>query len=301
MLSPVAIDLSIRELPGFYSFISAWVYVTYGRVIVIDPGPTATIPRLLSELQRLGIDHIDYLLLTHIHIDHAGGTGDLVASFPVKNIICHPKAIRHLVDPTELNLGSARVLGHLMAHYQPIKPVPEKLFLNLASTDTLDLKFEILPSPGHAPHHISFLLNGFLFVGEALGVTYPGGENNPVQPLYLRPATPPRFLYEPYLESISRLARAEAHTLCFGHFGALPATTDIFNQARDQIDHWIAVLSSLGEDTDTLSIVEKLASFDQLFGSFRTLPEEVQQRELIFIKNTIDGIKGYMRNEAPAS
>src|SRR5690242_9017571 len=118
------IDLDQPALEGFRKFISSWLYLGQGFTLLVDPGPLSTIPRLSAELRRLGVERLDYALLTHIHIDHAGGTGALLREFPGATVICHPEGIRHLVAPEKLWQGSRKVLGPLADAYGEIVPVP---------------------------------------------------------------------------------------------------------------------------------------------------------------------------------
>ena len=112
-----------QDLPGFDTFISAWL-VTGERTYLVDPGPAVTIQKLVAALRALHIHHLDAILLTHIHIDHSGGIGDLVTHFPDTPVVCHPKAVEHLVDPARLWAGSVKTLGAIARAYGPISPVP---------------------------------------------------------------------------------------------------------------------------------------------------------------------------------
>ena len=106
------VDLDLPP-PGFYRFISSWIVKEGDRAIIIDPGPTATIATLLNALREIGIKGIDYIFVTHIHLDHAGGCGDLINNYPDPLIVCHPQAVDHLSNPERLWQGSVNVLGDL--------------------------------------------------------------------------------------------------------------------------------------------------------------------------------------------
>ena len=117
------IDLD-QKLPGFRKFISSWLYTKDHKNIIIDPGPTSTIPVLEKALADLNIHKVDYILLTHIHIDHAGGTGLLLSKFPDSKVLCHPMGIPHMINPEKLWQGSlalyvARMLPSLF-HQSPV-------------------------------------------------------------------------------------------------------------------------------------------------------------------------------------
>ena len=95
------VDLDL-PLPGFSSFFSSWIIKKGDRGIIIDPGPSTTINILHNALREIGIKGIDYIFLTHIHLDHAGGCGDLIKGYPDSVIFCHPQAVTHLVNPVNL-------------------------------------------------------------------------------------------------------------------------------------------------------------------------------------------------------
>jgi len=118
------IDLDQPSLEGFRRFISSWLYRGPAFTLLVDPGPLSTIPHLVGELRRLGVGRLDAILLTHIHIDHAGGAGALLREFPEARVICHPEGIRHLIAPEKLWEGSRKVLGKLAEAYGEIVPVP---------------------------------------------------------------------------------------------------------------------------------------------------------------------------------
>ena len=95
------IDLP-QKLEGFHNFIGAWVYRDEDVCFLVDPGPAASINALEEALRALEVTHLDFILLTHIHIDHAGGTGKILARFPGARVICHPAGIKHMVNPAKL-------------------------------------------------------------------------------------------------------------------------------------------------------------------------------------------------------
>lgn len=101
------IDLDL-PLPGFRRFISSWVLTAGDRAMVIDPGPSATIAALCEALRELGVQGIDDILLTHIHLDHAGRCGDLMRQYPEPTLVCHPQAVNHLASSARLWQGSLK-------------------------------------------------------------------------------------------------------------------------------------------------------------------------------------------------
>jgi glyoxylase-like metal-dependent hydrolase (beta-lactamase superfamily II) len=288
---PVPID-------GFEGFISAWVH-TADPVCVIDSGPAVSSRALLAALDELGVKRLDYILLTHIHIDHAGGVRTLSDAFPEAPVVCHPKGIDHVVDPGRLWQGSLKTLGQIARAYGPIEPVqPERLCA--ADRLTSDL-ITAVPTPGHAAHHYSYLISGLLFAGEAAGNCLPLDDGE----CYLRPATPPRFFLETHLKSIERLIALAPERICYGHVGMQSGAQRLLAAHRDQLLRWEALIRPFftprpGDEGAAMAACrEHLLGNDPWLAGFASLPTAVQKRERRFIMNSIKGYWEYLaRNSA---
>ena len=170
-------DLYLISLPvaitGFDGFIGAWVH-TGDPMVIVDVGPSATAPDLLSALAELDAGAPDLILLTHIHIDHSGGIGDLAVAFPQATVVCHPRAVAHLIDPQRLWQGSLATLGDIARSYGPIQPLAAGQVLSPEQLGTPDI--QCIDTPGHAAHHLSFMVDDLLFAGEVGGVHLPMDE-----------------------------------------------------------------------------------------------------------------------------
>jgi glyoxylase-like metal-dependent hydrolase (beta-lactamase superfamily II) len=276
-LVPKVVDLKL-PLVGFREFISSWIFEFDNKLFIIDPGPTNSIPLLIKELSNRVPD---YILLTHIHVDHAGGTGTLCNKFPDAKIVSFEKAHKHLIDPTQLIIGSREVAGDkLMDVYGDILPVnKDKL---LTPDDSPIENIITINTPGHASHHISYIINDYVFCGEALGIRFPLEDE-----IYLRPATPPPFRVDIYQESILRLSKVKAKHLLFAHFGMIDWSEEIFELAYEQINLWVQIIKN---NQDFESSLLELQEKDKLFSSFKLLDKDIQDREKIFLRNTFDGI-----------
>lgn len=286
----VCIDLDQPTLEGFRKFIGAWLYRRDGCTLLVDPGPLSTIPRLLGELRRYGVERLDYILLTHIHIDHAGGAGALLREFPGARAICHPEGIRHLVAPEKLWQGSRKVLGRLAEAYGEIVPVP---------AERIGFEEEIGASgvrafltPGHAQHHCCYLLDDLLFGGEVAGV-----RSEVKDGIYMRPATPPRFLLEVALDSLDRMIALAPRRMVFAHYGLIEDALEHLQVGRRQLLLWVrgvAATAAVPEHGREEALLAWLMEKDEIFRNFSQLPPDIQARERYFLGNTLRGMSEYV-------
>jgi len=286
------VDLD-QPLAGFRNFLSSWVYVKTGMTIVVDPGPRSSIAALLDALNRLATKRIDYILLTHIHIDHAGGAGILLEYFPDVKVICHPKGIRHMVDPTKLWEGSRTVLGNVAEVYGEIAAIPEQ---NIVYQNPIDIGGETITAyetPGHAPNHLCYQIGNILFLGEVAGISYPLKHG-----LYLRIATPPPFIYQVYRNSLEKVSALDVSQVCFGHYGFRQDVKNVFQTALEQLESWMATVDRhyrTGNSLNEEVIFEDLLKNDRGLSLYGSLPPDIQSREKTFSFNSIRGMWSYLK------
>jgi glyoxylase-like metal-dependent hydrolase (beta-lactamase superfamily II) len=282
-------------LEGFTDFISGWV-VTGRPSFLVDVGPGSTADQLLSGLNMLGVRRLDYILLTHLHLDHAGAAGAISQRFPEARLVCHEKGIPHLIDPTQLWEGTRKVLGALAAGYGPPTPVPAER-LTAAQQLAADGITAVI-TPGHAPHHVSYLTAGGLFAGEACGVHYLLGRGRE----YLRPATPPRLFLDVALASIDALIARSPARMYIGHHGMTPEGTGLLRRHRDQLLFWEKWLSRQARGSLSAEALEgcaeRLLAEDPRLAAFHEFSATAQKRERYFLKNSINGFLGWLSAEA---
>ena len=281
-----------QKIEGFRNFISSWLYRNEGITFLVDPGPTCSIGVLKRALEDIGVTKLDYILLTHIHIDHAGGTGKLLYSFPHAKVLCHPKGIKHLVNPAELWKGSLKVLGKIAKAYGKIIPVPPHSISFQDSIKWGKDRIQVVNTPGHASHHVSYFFKQYLFAGEVAGVHQPLPDK-----MYFRPATPPKFKLETSLSSLKKVIAKKPGAICYGHYGIRKEGVKVLSLARKQLILWTQVVKEeLAEGEKNLEerVIERLMAKDTIFSNFEYLESDIKKRERYFIINSIKGIKGYV-------
>jgi glyoxylase-like metal-dependent hydrolase (beta-lactamase superfamily II) len=283
------------KLINLDNFINTWVYISNKLCFLVDPGPTVFINSLRKSLEYLKIEKndLDYILLTHPHIDHAGGVGKLLNFFPHAKIICHPRGIKHLINPKKLWEGSLKVLGKAAEFYGKIEPVPEDRIFN--QENIANGLISVIETLGHSPHHQCYLFKNILFVGEACGHNHPSEEV-----IYIRPATPPIFDYDVYLSSLQKLINLNltGYKICFPHWGMRDNAVRMIEIAHNQIKTWVRVIQSLYDRRLQSNFMElllaELSKEDPIFSNLKLLDQEVQSREPFTMRQSVAGIIGYI-------
>ncbi len=191
-----------------------------GTMALIDPGPSTCLESLDLGLQQQGLrlSEITHILLTHIHLDHAGATGTIVRRYPHVNVLVHERGAAHMADPGKLMASAARLYGDQMDRlWGEFAAVPARNLTVLTGGERIDAggrSFEVAYTPGHASHHVSYYdrSSGVAFVGDTAGVCIDGG--------YVLPPTPPPDIdIEAWKGSVARIEAWSPPTLFLTHFG----------------------------------------------------------------------------------
>ena len=187
------------------------------RSAVIDPGPAPLVPGVIEALEATGVTHLDYILLTHIHLDHAAGCWKLLEAYPEAIIHCHPRGAAHVIDPTRLLAAAEEIYGDALKEFGEVRGVPAERVVESTDGETLDLggiSLETIWTPGHSSHSQSYFEpgSGVVFVGDAAG-HYPGNRG------ILVPGSPPPHNPAKAADSLLRLMSYEPKTIAYSHFG----------------------------------------------------------------------------------
>ena len=220
--------------------------------VLVDPGPASTIETVLAPL---GGEEPRAILLTHVHLDHAGATGWLVRRYPDVPVFVHERGAPHLADPARLLESARRLYGEDMNRlWGEVLPVPEANLTALVGGERVE-GMEVLATPGHASHHVAYLdeATGDAYVGDVAGVRIPPSER------VWMPTPPPDIDVEAWTQSIELLASREPATLRLTHFGAADEPAAHLGAAREELAtlaerarprHRDSFLAGLGERID---------------------------------------------------
>ncbi|MDQ4134105.1 MAG: MBL fold metallo-hydrolase [Actinomycetota bacterium] len=213
--------------------------------VLVETGSRSSLPTLLGALGDLGVGPGDLagVVVTHIHLDHAGGVGDVARAFPGATVYVHERGARHLADPGRLIASAGRVYGDLLdSLYGRLEPTPGERIKVLAHGERLPVGehrfLTAIDSPGHASHHLGLQdsESGMLFVGDAVGVRLPDLG-------VLRPATPPPdFDLDLAITSLGRFAARRPSALALAHYGVVPGEAEAnLSEAEEVLRRWVGV------------------------------------------------------------
>jgi glyoxylase-like metal-dependent hydrolase (beta-lactamase superfamily II) len=244
--------IQIDTLLGGWERVTAGYLIEGPPPILVETGSQSSVGALLAALSDLGMgpDDLGAVVVTHIHLDHAGGVGDVAAAFPGAEVYVHELGARHLADPSRLVDSAGRVYGDLLdSLYGRLDPTPAHRIHALDDGESIG-SLTAVHSPGHAKHHLALhdSVSGLLFVGDAVGVRLPDVG-------VLRPATPPPdFDLDLALSSLRRFADRSPSALALAHFGVLPdQPATALAEADDALREWADVAErawSAGADID---------------------------------------------------
>jgi hydroxyacylglutathione hydrolase len=228
---------------------AAHVIVHRGRAAIVDTGTSLAAPRLLRALAQLGVapDAVDYLFLTHVHLDHAGGAGQLLQALPRARAVLHPRGAPHLIDPARLVAASIEVYGaeRYAALYGTIVPIPAERVHVTQDGERLELagrSFEFLHTPGHAMHHQAIVDAdaGAIFSGDTFGMSY--REFDVAGRAMIVPTTTPtQFDPDQMVASIRRLASLRPEALYLTHYSRVTDVPRLADSLERQVREYAQV------------------------------------------------------------
>jgi glyoxylase-like metal-dependent hydrolase (beta-lactamase superfamily II) len=259
LTDPVTIDTKMHG----HDSITATYLLRAEKTTLVETGPKSSVEHVIAGLDAAGVDSLDWIVVTHIHLDHAGAAGTLARRFPDANVAVHSVGAPHLADPSKLWSSAARIYGDAMERlWGGIDPVDPDRIKALDDGDKIDLGGRVLTAidtPGHAYHHHALLddATGIVFTGDALGVRLADAG-------VIRPATPPpEFHLEKALASIERIRELHPTELWLTHFGphnrganvaGIDETCDQAGAALRNWDEWVREARRHYDDLDDVAM-----------------------------------------------
>jgi glyoxylase-like metal-dependent hydrolase (beta-lactamase superfamily II) len=282
-----------------YDGITAGYLIRGSRPCLVETGTAPSAPVVRAALDALGVGPADLatIVVTHIHLDHAGGAGDMARQYPGAEIVVHERGARHLADPSRLMASARRVYGDALdSLFGELAPTPADRIRAVDEVGHVDLgdgrRLDSHYSPGHAQHHVGLLdsVSGDLYVGDAAGVYLPETDD-------VRPATPPPdFDLEQALGSLRKFGTLRPTRLLFSHYGPVNAVDETLRRSAEEILVWVDETRrarDAGQDLDhAVAMVAERTR--QRYAAFRDDGHEAAAR-LERLSGTPGNVAGIMR------
>ncbi|WP_309573182.1 MBL fold metallo-hydrolase [Deinococcus sp.] len=269
---PHLIDLNFERTPGV---IASYVFDTGDGLAIVDTGPTSTLGTLEAGLHDLGatLDDVRHLLLTHIHFDHAGAAGTILARVPAARAYVHERGAPHLASPERLYASARQIYGdHMERLWGEMRPIDPSRLTVLSGGETLRVgshDVQVVYTPGHAVHHVTYRDGPELYVGDVAGVRLTAAQTTRA------PTPPPDINLDVWRESVAALRDLDVERLHLAHFGTY---------AGDSA-HWDGLLTTMeldaqrirdgldaGQDVDAITVAFSAALMSELAAEGAELP-----------------------------
>lgn len=239
-------------------FDAAYLLVEKGRAAFIDCGTNHSVPRMLAALDVCGLTaaDVDWLILTHVHLDHAGGAGELIAQLPNARLVVHPRGTRHMIDPSKLWAGASAVYGEAVMErdYGRLRPIPAERVIEAVDGHVVDLAGRLLrciDTPGHAKHHLTIhdARANVCFTGDVFGLSY--REFDTARGAFILPTTSPvQFDPDALHASINRLVALKPAAMYLTHFNRVDEIDRLAGDLHEQIDAMVALAQEAYQQPD---------------------------------------------------
>ena len=272
-------------------FITIYILID-DKITLIETGPACSHDNLIRGINKAGftLSDIDFIIPTHIHLDHFGGGGHIMEVCHNAKAVVHPNAVYHVSNIDKWWSGSLDFLGDVAELYGEPLPIPEKRIISAEDGFKLDLgtsTLNAMHTPGHAPHHITWINKESAFVGDSLGLWYP--EINKAFPV-----TPGYYRHDLALQSIRYMSKLNIDELFYTHFGPRPAA-DAFQQTIHEFETWMSTVEDgINENLSSKEILDTLfLTQDGL--KLTDIKHGIHQRNTHL--GSIEGMMGWIKRE----
>ncbi|RFU37686.1 MBL fold metallo-hydrolase [Actinomadura logoneensis] len=260
-----------------YSGITAGYLILSDRPCLVEPGTAGSAPVVKAALDELGVSASDLatVVVTHIHLDHAGGVGDIAEMYPDAEVVVHEKGARHLASPERLMRSARMVYGDMLdTLFGELKPTEAARIRAVEDTGVIDLgggrRLESHYSPGHAKHHVGLVdsATGDLYVGDAAGIYIPETAD-------VRPATPPPdFDLDTALASLGKFKALGPSRLLFAHYGPVTEVDDTLDRSAEELRVWVDAVRAAQDESPELDHAVAMVR-DRTDARYRITAEDV--------------------------
>ncbi|MFC3551413.1 MBL fold metallo-hydrolase [Lysobacter cavernae] len=275
-------------------FDAAYLIVEAGRAAFVDCGTQHSIPALLAALAGQGLTpaSVDWLILTHVHLDHAGGAGALMRQLPNATLAVHPRGAPHMVDPARLVAGATAVYGEdeIARSYGEIVPIAAERVRVVEDGDTIDLAgraLQCLDTPGHARHHLCVwdARSRGWFTGDTFGLSYREFDNADGAPFVIPTSSPVQFEPEPLKASIRALLARDPQAMYLTHYGRVGDVARLADELIVQIDAMVALARAADGHADRHArlVAALTALYTERAFAHGSRPDAAQVQELLAI------------------
>lgn len=283
------------ETGGLKNLICSYV-IKGKKSVLVESGPTSSVPKLLSGLKELEIklEDIEYVAVTHVHLDHGGGTGSLLKFLPNAKVLVHPRGMPHLVNPERLWQSSQMILGFVSEIFGKPEPVPQERIISL-SEGSFDLddggKLKVIETLGHASHNLSFheSFNGGVFPGDAAGTYFPEFD-------VVMPTTPPPFHLRLSLASIDKIISLKPTVLYYSHFGKASNAVERLKNYKLQLELWDKIVQEGVKKNQSLDeIRERILAEDKVMNRLSSYLKSHRIYSRTVLLNSVQGFIDYAK------
>jgi glyoxylase-like metal-dependent hydrolase (beta-lactamase superfamily II) len=283
------------ETGGYRNLICSYV-LKGAKTILVESGPTSSVPKLVEGLKELNVkfEDVEYVAITHVHLDHGGGAGTLLKHLPNAKVLVHPKGAPHLADPQKLWVSAQEVLGFVAEVFGKPEPVPQERIIALTE-GTFDLddsgKLSVYEAVGHASHNLSFLesFNNGVFPGDAAGTYFP--EFGKVVP-----TTPPPFYLDAALASLDKLINLQPSVLYYSHFGKASNAVQRLNDYKIQLKLWAKIAKEgVAANQSFEQIRERILAEDKVMHEMADFLKGHRIYARTALHNTVEGFIEYAK------
>jgi glyoxylase-like metal-dependent hydrolase (beta-lactamase superfamily II) len=285
------------ETGGFKNLICSYV-IKSKKPMIVEAGPTNSIPNLLCGLKELDVkfEDVEYVAVTHVHLDHGGGAGTILKALPNAKVIMHPRGMQHLIDPERLWPSSQKVLGFVSEIFGKPEPVPKDRIIPIKE-GSFDLgsgaQLTVTETVGHASHNLSFQesFNGGVFPGDAAGTYLPEFD-------VVVPTTPPPFYLDAALASLDKLISLKPTVLYFSHFGKANDGVQRLREYKVQLNLWADIaLDGVRKNQSLEQIRDRIITEDKAMNQIADFVRSHRIYSKTMLENCILGFIGYAKQK----